>query len=267
MIVDLCGRQSCLQAAFQAAVLDRRRISRASPFPCQTTRRRRNALLQVEQRSTGQAPTQRPRQECPAQRAPLRHECPRHVRSNGSLYYYPSYSLRTATILRRPPAAAPNRLVGQDGILRPIGNRPSDELARARERRVANPPQVANLPYIAPESFRSPWHSRPRVDLAERWPLTPCGFAALWGSQSWLQPAFSRLVRRLTNFSGFPSRYLHDITPKQRCDRQCSEPPERRLQARLPAPLRAVNGQSPDGGLESPPAGTIACHTKTRSCK
>jgi hypothetical protein len=34
----------------------------------------------------------------------------------------------------------------QDGILRPIGNRPSDELASARKR------QVANLPFIAPES-------------------------------------------------------------------------------------------------------------------
>ena len=81
-----------------------------------------------------------------------------------------------------PPA--PLRLqvgyVGQDGILRPIGNRPSDERARARQRRVANPPQVANLPYIAPESLRSPWHSRPRVDLGERWPLTACGLVALY---------------------------------------------------------------------------------------
>jgi len=50
----------------------------------------------------------------------------------------------------------------------------------------------------------------------------PLGFALLWGSQSWLQPAFSRLARPLTNFSGFPSRYLQDITPKKRCDRQCS---------------------------------------------
>jgi len=46
--------------------------------------------------------------------------------------------------------------------------------------------------------------------------------SALWGSQSWLQPAFSRLVRRLTNFSGFPSRYMQDTKPKKRCERQCS---------------------------------------------
>jgi hypothetical protein len=46
--------------------------------------------------------------------------------------------------------------------------------------------------------------------------------ALLWGSQSWLQPAFSRLARPLTNFSGFPSRYLQDTKPKKHCDRQCS---------------------------------------------
>jgi hypothetical protein len=50
------------------------------------------------------------------------------------------------------PLRLQNGYVGQDGILRPIGNRPSDELARARKRRVDNPPQVANLPYIAPDS-------------------------------------------------------------------------------------------------------------------
>jgi hypothetical protein len=33
------------------------------------------------------------------------------------------------------------------------------------------------------------------------------------------QPAFSRLARPLTNFSGFPSRYLQDTKPKKRCDR------------------------------------------------
>ena len=36
--------------------------------------------------------------------------------------------------------------MGQDGILRPIGNRPSDAFGR----RVANPPQDAILPHIAP---------------------------------------------------------------------------------------------------------------------
>jgi hypothetical protein len=70
------------------------------------------------------------------------------------VYYYPSYSLRAATILRGPPLRLQSGDVGQDGILRPIGNRPSDELASARKRRVANPPQVANLPYTAPESRR-----------------------------------------------------------------------------------------------------------------
>ena len=54
------------------------------------------------------------------------------------LYYYPLYSLRAATILRSPPLRLQNGYVGHDGILRPIGNRPSDELARARKRRVAN---------------------------------------------------------------------------------------------------------------------------------
>jgi hypothetical protein len=74
------------------------------------------------------------------------------------MYYYPSYSLRAATILCSPPAALQGGDVGQDGILRPIGNRPSDELASARKRRVTNPAQVANsaqvanLPYIAPDS-------------------------------------------------------------------------------------------------------------------
>jgi hypothetical protein len=46
--------------------------------------------------------------------------------------------------------------------------------------------------------------------------------ALLWGSPSWLQPAFSRLARRPTSFSGFPSRFLQDITPEPRCDRKCS---------------------------------------------
>ena len=57
------------------------------------------------------------------------------------MYYYPPVSLRAQT-----------GYVGQDGILRPIGNRPADELTK---RRVDNPPQVANLPYIAPEGERS----------------------------------------------------------------------------------------------------------------
>src|ERR1700691_5366980 len=69
-------------------------------------------------------------------------------------------SCRFLCASRRFCAARPLRLqtgyVGQDGILRPIGNRPSDELARARKRRGVNPPQGAHLPYIAPESFRSP---------------------------------------------------------------------------------------------------------------
>jgi hypothetical protein len=42
--------------------------------------------------------------------------------------------------------------------------------------------------------------------------------AALWGSQSWLQPAFSRLS----------AEHEGSLTTR--------EPPERRLQARLPAP-------------------------------
>jgi len=70
------------EAAFQAAVSDTRRISRASPFLCRRTRSPRNMLLPVELRSTGQAeacPTQRRRDE--SRRG--RHECPRHVRSNG----------------------------------------------------------------------------------------------------------------------------------------------------------------------------------------
>ena len=72
------------------------------------------------------------------------------------LYYYPSYSLRAATIHAARPLRLQAGYVGQDGILRPIGNRPSDELASSRKRRVANlfanAAQVANLPYIAPDS-------------------------------------------------------------------------------------------------------------------
>jgi hypothetical protein len=76
---------------------------------------------------------------------------------------------------RRFCAARPLRLqigyVGQDGILRPIGNRPSDELARARKR------QVANLPYIAPDSS-SIWLNAGRLQLAS---LPRCGAdCSLW---------------------------------------------------------------------------------------
>jgi len=46
----------------------------------------------------------------------------------------------------------------------------------------------------------------------------------LWGSQSWLQPAFSRLPRSMTNFSGYAAGGRSWF----------EEPPERRLQARLP---------------------------------
>jgi hypothetical protein len=47
-----------------------------------------------------------------------------------------------------------------------------------------------------------------------------CGYAALWGSQSWLQPAFSRLWLAA------------------RARTRMAKPPERRLQAELPAPHR-----------------------------
>jgi hypothetical protein len=48
----------------------------------------------------------------------------------------------------------------------------------------------------------------------------------LWGSQSWLQPAFSRLFR--------------DTNARRRPEK----PPERRLRARLPAPQFVQNCRS-----------------------
>ena len=74
----------CLAGGLSGRLLDTRRIFRASPFQSRSTPGRRNTLLQVDLRSTGQAeacPTQRRRHECRR----CRHECPRHVRSNGSL--------------------------------------------------------------------------------------------------------------------------------------------------------------------------------------
>jgi len=89
-----------------------------------------------------------------------------------------------------------------------------------QKRRVDNPPQVANLPYIAPESFRSPWHSRPRVDLAERWPLTACGSAALCGRQDCLQAAFQAAIEQTTYavrgyFFGFVFRRHRAAKPEK----------------------------------------------------
>ena len=64
------------------------------------TRSLRNTLLRVELRSTGQAeeayPTQRRRQECRR----CRHECPRHVRSNGTS----AQMAKTQRRPERPPA-------------------------------------------------------------------------------------------------------------------------------------------------------------------
>jgi hypothetical protein len=48
-----CGRQSCLQAAFQAAVSDARRIFSGVAVAMPEDRSRRNTLPQVELRSTG----------------------------------------------------------------------------------------------------------------------------------------------------------------------------------------------------------------------
>jgi hypothetical protein len=82
------GRVNGKSEAFDRAgglsgrLLDARRIS--SAFPFQWRRRQRNAFLQVDLRSTGQAeacPTKRRRQECRR----CRHECPRHVPGNGVL--------------------------------------------------------------------------------------------------------------------------------------------------------------------------------------
>jgi hypothetical protein len=90
--------------------------------------------------------------------------------------------------------------------------------------------------------------------------------ALLWGSQSWLQPAFSRLARPLTNFPGFPSRYLQDPKPKKRCDRQCSG-----FASRLKGGCRhdclphwAPRTAKAERRPERPPASTIACHTKSQ---
>ena len=67
-----------------------------------------------------------------------------------------------------------------------------------------------------------------------------------------LQPAFSRLPRNPHEFLGLRRATLegHEAGETLRSPvlRVC-EPPERRLQARLPAPLRAVNGQSLQAGL------------------
>ena len=41
----------------------------------------------------------------------------------------------------------PHYIVGQDGILRPIGNRPV-KIFLIQNRRITNPPQVTNLPYF-----------------------------------------------------------------------------------------------------------------------
>src|SRR5580700_5741715 len=50
-------------------------------------------------------------------------------------------------ISERTCTQGPRAFVGQDGMLRPIGNRPSDAFGR----RLANPPQDAILPDIASE--------------------------------------------------------------------------------------------------------------------
>src|SRR5882672_5022620 len=46
-----------------------------------------------------------------------------------------------------PGAADLPGFVGQDGILRPIGNRPSTGLDKISRRPIANRPQVTNLPH------------------------------------------------------------------------------------------------------------------------
>jgi len=76
-----------------------------------------------------------------------------------------------------------------------------------QKRRVANPPQVANLPYIAPEK---------RVDLAERWPLTACGVAALWGksrTQSLACRAHDRTIDRTTRAGSIVRRCFQSTSP------------------------------------------------------
>src|SRR5450759_3725945 len=63
-------------------------------------------------------------------------------------------------------------------------------------------------------------------------------FGLFVGQPFRLQPAFSRLPRCAASFSGFAVQWREDAKPKN-CDRRSvplREPPERRLQARLPAP-------------------------------
>ncbi len=51
--------------------------------------------------------------------------------------------------------------VGQDGILRPIGNRPYNFLHSSR--RITNPPQVTNLPHMIRINFAA----KPRCATAD----------------------------------------------------------------------------------------------------
>ena len=142
------------------------------------------------------------------------------------LYCYPSSSLRAATILFSPPAAPP-----------------SDELASARKRRVANPPQVANLPYIAPDSS-SIWLNADRLPLTAdslrlcriAWQATvPAG--GLPGRRPTDHSRSSHLLLRLRVFAGIPAGKPEKFVAYWK--RRPERPPAGRIACR-------TNGQSPE---------------------
>src|SRR6202044_3569437 len=60
------------------------------------------------------------------------------------------------------------RYVGQDGILRPIGNRPGRPPRERPRRRVANPPQDAITPHIRPKGASSRMSRNDAQDFAQR---------------------------------------------------------------------------------------------------
>jgi hypothetical protein len=98
------------------------------------------------------------------------------------------------------------------------------------------------------------------LQLVQSSAARPWSLALSWGSQSWLQPAFSRLSRRLASFSGFAARLLKDTSPKKllRLELLAGPGSKSRLkggcrQDCLPhfaSQPRAMNGQSRESNAE-----------------
>jgi len=96
-----------------------------------------------------------------------------------------------------------------------------------------------------------PTQRQKAVDSVERWPLTACGFAALWGSQSWLRPACPASDEFLGASRRGTCRTRSQRTLRAPVLRIC-ELPERRLQAGLPGKIACPTARREMPGAIAP---------------